>query len=268
MASKIPVLIITGYGLNCEDESRYAWELAGATPRLVHFSDLVERPSLIGEFSALMFIGGFAYGDHMTSGHVFAARARHRLSEELGRFINEGKLMLGACNGFQIMVKLGLLPGLDNDYFTQTVSLLQNDCGSFQNRWVRLRIEPASPCVFTRGLSSIELPIRHGEGKLFTLDREFLQRMEESGCVPCRYADCVTGEATQGFPDNPNGSLNAIAGLCDPTGRIFGLMPHPEAYLYPENHPNWDLQREAGTLPRHGAGLAFFRNAVAHLRSI
>jgi len=268
MASSIPVLIITGHGLNCEGESRYAWQLAGAQPEFVHFSDLLLNPARLHDFAALMFIGGFAYGDHMTSGHVFAFRTRHRMKRELETFINQGKLIMGVCNGFQIMVKLGLLPGLDREYFTQRLSLIQNDCGAFQNYWVHLRFESSSPCVFTRGLDFVPLPVRHGEGKLFTLDKNFLQRVESLGCVPCRYADPSTGEATQEFPHNPNGSLNAIAGVCDPTGRIFGMMPHPEAYLYPENHPQWELQKLQGTLPEHGLGLALFRNAVHHLRTI
>lgn len=268
MGSEIPVLVVTGYGLNCEDESRYAWELAGAQPKLVHFSDLLAKPSLLSEFAALMIGGGFTYGDHMTSGHVFAARARHRLSAELDRFIAQGKLVMGICNGFQIIVKLGLLPGLDNDYFTQKLSIIQNDCGAFQNYWVRLRFESNSPCVFTRGLSFMPLPIRHGEGKVFTLDKELLRRLEAAGCVPCRYAAPATGKATQRFPHNPNGSLNAIAGLCDPTGRVFGMMPHPEAYLYPENHPLWEVQKMRGELPEQGLGLSFFRNAVSHLKQI
>jgi phosphoribosylformylglycinamidine synthase len=268
MASDIPVLIITGYGLNCEAESKYAWELAGANPELVHFSDLLSQPALLRKYAGLMFIGGFAYGDHMTSGHVFAARVRHRLSGELKSFIAQGKLIMGVCNGFQIIVKLGLLPGLNGEYFTQKVSLIQNDCGAFQNYWVQLRFESSSRCVFTRGLEFMPLPIRHGEGKLFTLDKGLLERLEAVGCIPCRYADPATGEATQEFPHNPNGSLNAIAGLCDPSGRIFGLMPHPEAYLYRENHPQWEFQRQRGTLPEHGLGLAFFRNAVNHLKQI
>jgi len=268
MASEIPVIIITGYGLNCEDESRFAWQLAGARPALVHFSDLLAKPERLRDFAALMFIGGFAYGDHMTSGHVFALRAKHRLSGELENFIRQGKLIIGACNGFQIMVKLGLLPGLDNDYFTQKLSIIQNDCGTFQDRWVRLRFESSSPCVFTRGLDFMDLPVRHGEGKVFTLDKKLLQRLEASSCVPCRYVDPVTGAPTQTFPHNPNGALNAIAGLCDPTGRVFGLMPHPEAYLYPENHPQWDMQKLRGALPQYGLGLQFFRNAVDHLQKI
>lgn len=264
--NKAPVLIITGYGLNCEAESKYAWELAGAAPRLVHLNDLLERPAMLHEFGALMFIGGFSYGDHMSSGHAFALRMKHRLSGELERFIRDGKLIMGVCNGFQIIVKLGLLPGLDADYFTQRVSLMQNDCGAFQNFWVELRFESTAPCVFTRGLDRMPLPIRHGEGKLFVTDAQLLQRIEDERCVACRYVDPSTGAPTQEYPHNPNGSLNAIAGLCDPTGRVFGLMPHPEAYLYPENHPQWDLQKLDGKLPARGLGLRLFENAVAHLR--
>ncbi len=268
MASEIPVLIITGHGLNCEAESAYAWQQAGATPTRIHLNDLLEQPVRLRDFAALMFIGGFSYGDHMGSGHVFARRVKHHLRTELELFIHAGKLVLGVCNGFQIMVKLGLLPGLGGDYFTQTVALMQNDCGTFQNRWVELRFESSSPCIFTRGLDRLPLPVRHGEGKIFTLDKALLARIEAAGCVACRYADPATGRATQDFPLNPNGSLNAIAGLCDPTGRIFGLMPHPEAYLFPENHPQWEIQRLENRLPEHGLGLKLFTNAVNHLRSL
>jgi phosphoribosylformylglycinamidine synthase I len=268
MASDIPVLIITGFGLNCEVESKYAWDLAGARAVMVHYNDILQAPARLHDYAALMFVGGFSYGDHMTSGHVFAMRARHRLMRDLERFIGEGKLILGVCNGFQIMIKLGLLPGLDGDYSTQKLSLTQNDCGRFQNFWVHLRFDPGSPCVFTRGLDRMPLPVRHGEGKIFTLSKELLKRLDREACVACRYVDPAGGDATMQFPHNPNGSLNAIAGLCDPTGRVFGLMPHPEAYLYPENHPHWDLQRLSGTLPERGQGLGVFKNAVEHLRAI
>ena len=186
MTSNIPVLIITGYGLNCEGESSVAWEMAGAQPKRVHLSDLIERPECLNDYAALMFIGGFSYGDHMTSGHVFALRIRRRLGAELEKFIREGKLILGVCNGFQIMVKLGLLPGLDGEYFTQKLSIMQNDCGTFQNRWAPLRFEKSSPCVFTKGLTHFSLPVRHGEGKVFTPDKKLLERMEALNCVPCR----------------------------------------------------------------------------------
>jgi len=262
-----PILILTGYGLNCEAESREAWARAGAAPELVHLNDLLARPARLHDYAGLMLIGGFSYGDHLGSGVAFAARLRHHLRDELRRFIADGKLILGVCNGFQIMVKLGLLPGLDGDYAAQRVTLTHNACGTFQNFWVTLRFAPDSPCVFTRGLEPMPLPVRHGEGRVFTLDAALLDRIEAAGGVPCRYADPATGAAAQAFPHNPNGSLRAIAGLCDPTGRVFGLMPHPEAYLFPENHPLWDYQALRHTLPAAGLGLRLFQNAVRFLQT-
>ena len=263
--SKPKVLIITGYGVNCEAESEHAWKQAGAEPSLVHLNDLLDNPDQIQEFQAMMFIGGFSYGDHMTSGHVFALRVKHHMQAQLQQFIDDGKLIMGICNGFQVMTKMGLLPGLDGNYFEPKVSLMQNDCGTFQNFWCDIRFEDNSPSVFTKGLGTLPLPIRHGEGKIFTLDAELVARMEAEGCVAARYVD-ADNNPTQEFPANPNGSLNAIAGLSDPTGRIFGMMPHPEAYLFPENHPNWDQQKLEGTLPEQGLGLKLFTNAVNFMK--
>lgn len=264
--SKPKVLIVTGYGVNCEAESEHAWRLAGADPQRVHLNDLLSDPAQLERFDAMMFIGGFSYGDHMTSGHVFALRVKHHMQKELEKFIADGKLILGVCNGFQVMTKMGLLPGLAGDYFTLKVSLMQNDCGTFQNFWCKIRFEESSPCVFTQGLGTIPFPIRHGEGKIFTLDAALLDAIEEAGCVAARYVD-ADNNPTQQFPDNPNGSLHAIAGMCDPTGRIFGMMPHPEAYLFPENHPNWDRQKLEGVLPEQGLGLKLFKNAVHFMNS-
>jgi len=162
---------------------------------------------------------------------------------------------------------MGLLPGLNGDYFIPSVSLIQNDCGHFQNYWVNIRFEDASRCIFTKGLGTLPLPIRHGEGKIFTLDAALLEQLEEAGCVAARYVDAA-GNPTDAFPDNPNGSLHAIAGLSDPTGRIFGMMPHPEAYLFPENHPQWDVQKRANSLPEEGLGLMLFRNAVEAMNEV
>ena len=261
------VLIITGYGVNCEAESAEAWRRAGADPVLVHVNDLLSSPDQIDAVDGLMFIGGFSYGDHMSSGHVFAQRIKHHIQPRLQTFIDAGKVMLGICNGFQVMTKMGLLPGLNGDYFIPSVSLIQNDCGHFQNYWVNIRFEDASRCIFTKGLGTLPLPIRHGEGKIFTLDAALLEQLEEAGCVAARYVDAA-GNPTDAFPDNPNGSLHAIAGLSDPTGRIFGMMPHPEAYLFPENHPQWDVQKRANSLPEEGLGLMLFRNAVEAMNEV
>lgn len=261
-----PILILTGYGLNCEAESAHAWRLAGATPRLAHLNDVLADPMPLREAAGLMFIGGFSFGDHLGSGLVFANRLRARLRDELQAFLDRGGIVMGVCNGFQILTKLGMLPGLAGDYFTPTVSLQQNACGHFQNFWVRLAFDPASPCIFTRGLHQMELPIRHGEGRLFAASRAVMNRITRGHLAPCRYVDPATGKPTSKFPHNPNGSVGAIAGLCDASGRVFGLMPHPEAYLFPENHPRWEYQKLRGELPESGAGLALFVNAVDYLR--
>ena len=263
MPSDVCALVITGFGLNCEAETAEAFRLAGAVPEMVHLNDLLDGRRAIDEFHVLALIGGFSFGDHIASGRVLANRLKHRLAEPIQRFIADGKLIIGICNGFQTMAKLGILPGLDADYRRQSVTLTWNDRGVFRDAWVDLRLEAASPCVFTAGIDRISLPVRHGEGKFVPLDQATLDRLEASRLVAARYIDPLTGQPTQDFPHNPNGSVAAVAGICDPTGRIFGLMPHPEAYLYPHNHPQWFRQRLAAALPSEGAGLALFRNAVA-----
>lgn len=260
------VLIITGYGLNCEAESVEAWKRAGAQPLPVHLNDLLRRPALMRECDALMFIGGFSYGDHMGSGHVLAHRVKHHLRDQLQEFIEAGKLVLGVCNGFQVMVKIGLLPGLGHEFLTPQAALLQNECGTFQDRWVHLVFDTRSPCVFTRGLEGMDLPVRHGEGRFLVPSASLRKTLEEKRLIPCRYADPSTGRATDRFPWNPNGSWKAAAGLCDVSGRLFGLMPHPEAFLFPENHPRWDHPGLNRGTSQRGEGVLIFRNAVAYLR--
>ncbi|PJB76204.1 MAG: phosphoribosylformylglycinamidine synthase [Armatimonadetes bacterium CG_4_9_14_3_um_filter_66_14] len=259
---EVRALVITGYGLNCEAETSYGLRLAGARPEQVHLSELLTGNRSLDEFHLLAFIGGFSFGDHLAAGTAFANRVRRRLGDSLQRFVKDGKLVIAICNGFQTVVKLGLLPGLGGDYQTRLVTLTNNDCGTFQDRWVRLRFNPASPCVFTQGLAPMDLPIRHGEGKFVALNDEVLDAVRSQHLVAAQYVAPDTGEPTQEYPHNPNGSADAIAGICDPTGRIFGLMPHPEAYLSPLNHPHWGRQKLAGCLPEKGAGTALFENAV------
>jgi len=266
MPQDVRALIITGFGLNCEAETAHAFTLAGAIAEQVHLNDLLAGLRTLDEFHILAIIGGFSFGDHIASGRVLANRLKHRLETPLQRFIAEGKLIIGICNGFQTIAKLGILPGLDADYHRQTVTLTWNDCGVFRDAWIKLRMEPHTRCIFTRGIQSLAVPVRHGEGKFLTLDQSILDRLEAEGLVVARYVDPETGEPTQAFPHNPNGSVAAIAGICDPTGRVFGLMPHPEAHLFPYNHPQWLRRRIAGTLPAEGEGLAVFRNAVEFAR--
>jgi phosphoribosylformylglycinamidine (FGAM) synthase-like amidotransferase family enzyme len=185
------------------------------------------------------------------------------LHDQFSRFIAAGKLILGVCNGFQLLVKLGTLPGFDGHYFRQTVTLSFNDSGRFEDRWVYLKINPASPCVFTRGIQGLYLPVRHGEGKFITQDRAIMERLHRDHHIVAQYShpDCQT--VTMDYPANPNGAIDAIAGICNETGRIFGLMPHPEAYLHYTNHPRWTREK----LPVAGMGLAVFKNAVRFIRS-
>ena len=267
-AADVGVLVFAGYGLNCEAETAAGFEMLGARPRIRHFSDVIDDATPFGDTRIVVFGGGFSFGDHIASGRVFANRVRARLGDRLARFVDDGGLVLGICNGFQTIAKLGLVPGLKrrqgDPLATQQATVVHNDKLGYRNQWVRLRIDPQSPCVFTQGVKEgaglLEVPSRHGEGKVL-LSEAFESAVLEGHLVPVRYAD-ANGDATEAWPDNPNGSPGGIAGLCDPTGRVFGLMPHPEAYLYPENHPDWIAQRDAGCLPAHGAGLGILAGGV------
>ena len=263
MASDVQALVITGLGLNCEAETCRAFELAGATATQIHLNDLaLGRGPTLDDFHVLAFIGGFSFGDHLGAGAVFANRVRCRLFEPLQRFVDDGKLVIGICNGFQTMTRLGLLPRLEPDSFDRKISLTWNDRGVFHDGWVTLRVDPDSPSVFLSGIERLELPVRHGEGKLVCADDDVRANLADRHLVALQYVDPGTDRPAHAFPHNPNGSDLAAAGLCDTTGRILGLMPHPEAYLYPYNHPHWTRRRIDGPLPEHGEGLAIFENAV------
>lgn len=261
--SDVKVLVITGFGLNCERETAAACKLVGATPEQVHLNDLIAGQHKLEEYHFLIFIGGFSFGDHLGSGTVFANRVKFQLHDQLAKFIVDGKLVLGVCNGFQTLTRLGMVPALDGDYFTQHVALAHNDSGVFRDDWCYLKADPASPCVFTRGVDLLRLPIRHGEGK-FVADDAVLAELEAKHLTALRYANADGSIATE-FPANPNGSLHSIAGICDPTGRVFGLMPHPEAFLSPYNSPSWTADKIAGKLPKEGDGVVLFRNAVDYI---
>ena len=259
--SKVKTLIITGFGLNCEKETSTAFETAGSEVSLIHLNDLLETPEKLDDYQILAFIGGFSFGDHLGAGTVFANRVKFGLKVQLEEFIKAGKLIIGICNGFQTITRMGIVPAI-GELFEQEVALQHNDSGTFRDSWVTLKVNQDSPCVFTKGIDLMPVPIRHGEGKFVALNDEVLQKLEADGHVALRYADPVSGEATAEYPLNPNGSVNEIAGICDKTGRVFGLMPHPEAYLSPFNHPHWTHQKINGSLPEEGLGLAIFRNAV------
>lgn len=254
----VKALVISGFGINCEAETRLAFERAGADVTVMHLSDLMESPVFLQENHILAVPGGFSFGDHVGSGKVLANRLRHGLGDALHEFVRDGKLVIGICNGFQVLVKMGILP-LFKGEFEQQVTLTHNDSGRFEDRWVHLVTDPATVCVWLRGIRHIELPVRHGEGKFIARDESVLQQLRAGGQVALRYARPDGDAAAGAFPVNPNGSVDDIAGICDPSGRIFGLMPHPEAFLDGTNHPRWTREE---LLPE-GAGLSIFRNAVA-----
>ncbi len=276
MAASVKVLVVTGNGTNCERETAHAARLAGADRVDVRMIwDLLAGDVSLDGYQLLCLPGGFLDGDDLGAAKAAAVRWRfarvgergERLAEQLMRFFDAGNLVLGICNGFQLMARLGVVPAVDRSEVVsgagrQQASLGANDSGRFEDRWVRLVVDPKSPCIFTRGLASLEVPVRHGEGKVILGGAEVTRRVESLHLAPVRYADS-TGCATESYPDNPNGSPGGIAGLCDPTGRCFGLMPHPEAFTHRTNHPRWTRLPE---LPEEGAGVAIFRNAVEHLR--
>ena len=262
MGKSVKIIILTGFGLNCEKETALGFAKCGGISTLVHLNDLLDTPSQIHDYHILAFIGGFSFGDHLGAGIVLANRLKYKLGDELKRFITAGKLIIGICNGFQTIVRLGLVPGFTPSIFSPQVGLAPNTHGVFRDDWVTLVCNPLSPCVFTKGLKVLSLPIRHGEGRFVTVNKKTLTKIENRNLVVMRYADPKTGKPTADFPHNPNGSVNSIAGICNPTGRIFGLMPHPEAYLSPYNHPNWVRKKFVGTLPDEGLGKLIFQNAV------
>jgi len=265
----IKALVLTGYGLNCDHETTYALQLAGANADRIHINSLIDGSVTLDPYHILVFGGGFSWGDDHGAGVIQAVRMKTHIGDQLLEFIEKGNLVLGICNGFQTLVNLGLLPGFDGDYKTRSVALTFNDCGNFRDQWVHLTMDMPSPCVFTQDIDSIELPIRHGEGKFFT-DGATLERLIQQHQVVMRYAREDGSPAGGAFPLNPNGSLDDIAGICDPSGRIFGLMPHPEAFHHPTNHPDWtrtkEIQKRKGgsILKSPASGLQIFQNAVKY----
>lgn len=253
----LKALVLYGYGINCENESRYAIEKSGGQATIVHLNRLLEEPGMLSGYNMLMIPGGFSFGDDLGSGKVFGNKMKFRLREPLERFIGEGKLVLGICNGFQILVKMGLLPIPD---FRQRVSLTTNDSGHYEDRWVLLKANRESPCIFTKGMEYLLVPVRHGEGKFIPQDKATLDEMKAKNQVTLQYVDEKGNLA--GFPYNPNGSVENIAGICDPSGRIFGMMPHPEAFNIPENCPYWIK----GNI-KEPLGLRIFKNAADYLKA-
>jgi len=272
----VNVLVLTGYGLNCDYETAYGFEMAGATAERIHINSLIDGSVGLDGFQILVFGGGFSWGDDHGAGVIQALRMKTNLGNEIFDFVARGNLVIGICNGFQTLVNMGLLPGFEDENGgknggKRSTALIYNDRGNFLDAWIKMKANPRSGCIWTRGIENIELPIRHGEGKFIT-DPETMDRLFENHQVVLQYAG-EDGEPAQGTsPFNPNGSLGDVAGICDASGRVFGLMPHPEGYNHWTNHPDWNLRKEI--LKRRGEslpkgltpGIQIFQNAVDYLK--
>jgi phosphoribosylformylglycinamidine synthase len=258
---KPKTLILRTAGTNCDLETAYAFELAGASVERVHINRVLQSPDLIDTYQILAVPGGFSYGDDIAAGKILANQIVHHLGDVLQRFVAAGKPVIGVCNGFQVLVKTNLLPGPIGGRSGQTSTLAHNDSGRFTARWVTLAPR-RSKCIWTSDLTEpLELPIAHGEGKFVPADERVRKALWENEQVALTYARPDGTPADGAAPHNPNGSVDDIAGVCDPTGLVFGLMPHPERYVDPLQHPAWTRQNPR---PEHGAGLPIFRNAVRH----
>ncbi len=258
-------LILTGYGINCDRETAFAFQSCGAEAIRVHVNDLIDGHDRLSRYQILAFPGGFSYGDDIASGKVLANKVKTNLADAVAGFVESGGLVMGICNGFLVLVTSGLLGAASGGGREQAATLTCNDSSRYEDRWVHLDAE-GDRCVFTRDIRRLYLPVAHGEGKFFA-DPETLEGLEKAGCVVLRYADELNGRAQGRFPWNPNGSLNDIAGICDPTGRIFGMMPHPERHLHFTHHPLWPRLKDSALrkgipLPEEGDGMQIFRNAV------
>jgi phosphoribosylformylglycinamidine synthase len=253
----VKVLILRGPGTNCDGETAFAFQKAGAETQPVHVSRLVESPWLLDGVQILALPGGFSYGDDVAAGKVLAVRLQNHLADALRGFVDRGKLVIGICNGFQTLVKTGLLPGVDRAG-GQEATLAWNANARFQDRWVNVTVD-SDRCVFLKKGQRMALPVAHGEGRFLPGRPDLMDRMREAGQIALRYCD-ENGHRPADGSHNPNGSTDDIAGVCDPTGRVFGLMPHPERHVDPTHHPKWTRLP-----PRpEGDGLSVFRNAVGY----
>ncbi len=249
-------LIVRAPGTNCDLETAYALDVAGAATSLVHINRISSGEMSLAGFSIFVIPGGFSYGDDLGAGKLMARELERRLRDQVAEFVRRGGLVLGICNGFQVLVRAGLLPVPFGE--RQRVSLIPNASGRFECRWVHLRCAPGNPCVFTRDIAALDLGVAHGEGRLY------VPGPVADDIVPVLYYATRDG-SEPGYPANPNGSFRNIAGICDASGRILGLMPHPERFVRASQHPQWTARGDRGGT---GDGLSLFTNAVDYARSL
>jgi len=255
--STVKVLVLRAPGTNCDNETAFAFQQAGASPELHHINRLIRREVHLADYQIMVIPGGFSYGDDIAAGKIQANEMKARLGSDIQRFIEKGGLILGICNGFQVLAKAGYLATPAKDGLPP-FTLTNNDSGRFECRWIHMVANPKSKCVFTSGIERMYLPIAHGEGKLVAEPAE-LPKLN----VALRYCD-ENGKIVTTYPDNPNGSMDNIAGIADATGRVFALMPHPERYIRGTQNPHWT---KTG-ITEYGDGMPIFTNAVKWVRSL
>ncbi|MFC2017410.1 phosphoribosylformylglycinamidine synthase I [Chloroflexota bacterium] len=255
--NKVRTLIIRAPGTNCDVETAFAFQQVGAVVDSVHVNQLIRHEKRLSDYQIMVVPGGFTYGDDISAGKVLANELKLKFSEDIQRFIEDGGLILGICNGFQVLIKAGILPGLSNGS-SPLLTVSANDSGRFECRWVYLRANVNSHCIFTKGIDSMYLPVAHAEGKVVT-DPRVLPDLN----VVLYYAD-EYGDITASYPHNPNGSVENIAGICDASGRVFALMPHPERHIRGTQHPQWTRQGAK----EHGDGFQIFLNAVKWVQEL
>jgi phosphoribosylformylglycinamidine synthase len=270
--ASVKALIITGFGINCEEEMAAAYRMAGATPTVVHLNALLTGRTSIHDYEVLNFPGGFSFGDDLASGKVVSNKIKYKklpsgkvLMDEIKDFLAAGKYILGVCNGFQMLVRMGLLPNTNRQVEAEA-TLAPNNSAHFEDRWVYCKVNAATSTPFLKGIKKMALPVRHGEGKLLFADKAVEASVVAKGLNCLTYCD-VDGREVGAYPANPNGSVLNCAGLTDPSGQVFGLMPHPEAYLSLYNNPNWgQIKRQQPAHDEQGEGLQIFTNIVQHIR--
>jgi phosphoribosylformylglycinamidine synthase I len=255
----VKAIVLRAAGINCDMETEHALELAGAQAQRVHINKIIADKTVLDKFQIIVFPGGFSYGDDVAAGKILANQIKHHLSEPIQKFIDDGKLVLGICNGFQVLVKTGILPGNNSTEHQEEVTITYNDSGKFEDRWVYLAPQ-TDKCIFVEPDRQIYLPIAHGEGKVVTKDNAALEKLKSAKHIAFKYVDENGNEGD--YPINPNGSMDSIAGLTDSTGRILGLMPHPERFVRPTHHPRWSRLKEKPA----SDGIAIFNNAVKYIR--
>ncbi|MHC4456389.1 MAG: phosphoribosylformylglycinamidine synthase I [Planctomycetota bacterium] len=260
----VKAVVLRAAGINCDFETEYALELAGATAQRLHINRIIENKRVLDEFQILVFPGGFSYGDDVAAGKILANQIIHHLSETIKKFIDDGKVVLGICNGFQVLVKAAILPGTTSNEQQATsnepqVTITYNDSGKYEDRWVYLAPQ-TEKCIFIEPDRQIYLPVAHGEGKVVTKDKATLEKLRSAGQIAFKYVDENGDEGP--YPINPNSSMASIAGLTDTTGRVLGLMPHPERHVRHTQHPHWSRLKDN----KDADGMTIFNNAVKYIQ--